>query len=72
MPRLLASSNGTRTTTRMELRRLTHIVASPMKECPKRLWLELYRRELSTNAIGGSAGFTAGGAVGSVARKRKT
>jgi len=39
------------------------------KQCPKRLWLEVYRRDLSTTAIGASAGFAAGQAVGEVARK---
>jgi hypothetical protein len=39
------------------------------RQCPKRLWLEVYRRDLSTDAIGVSAGFTAGQTVGAVARK---
>lgn len=30
------------------------------RQCPKRLWLEMYRRDLSTDAIGTSAGLTAG------------
>jgi hypothetical protein len=38
------------------------------RQCPKRLWLETYRRDLSTHAIGASAGFTAGRSVGEVAR----
>jgi hypothetical protein len=38
-------------------------------QCPKRLWLEVYRRDLSTKGTGASAGFTAGQAVGEAARK---
>jgi hypothetical protein len=38
-------------------------------QCPKRLWLEVYRRDLSTDAIGASAGLTAGQAVGEAARR---
>jgi hypothetical protein len=38
------------------------------RQCPKRLWLEAYRRDLSTDSIGASAGFTAGQAVGAAAR----
>src|SRR5476651_665849 len=39
------------------------------RQCPKRLWLEVFRRDLSTDDIGESAGFTAGRSVGEVARK---
>ncbi|HWS61576.1 MAG TPA: DUF2779 domain-containing protein, partial [Steroidobacteraceae bacterium] len=39
------------------------------RQCPKRLWLEVHRRDLSTHATGASVGFTAGQAVGAVARK---
>jgi len=39
------------------------------RQCPKRLWLEVFRRDLSTDSPGTSAGFAAGQAVGEVARK---
>src|SRR5450432_418880 len=39
------------------------------RQCRKRLWLEVYRRDLSTDTTGASAGFTAGQAVGEMARK---
>jgi hypothetical protein len=39
------------------------------RQCSKRLWLEVYRRDLSTTPIGASAGFTAGQAVGEAARR---
>jgi hypothetical protein len=39
------------------------------RQCPKRSWLEVCRRDLSTDAVGASAGFTAAQAVGEVARK---
>jgi hypothetical protein len=38
------------------------------RQCPKRLWLEVFRRDLST-AIGASAGLTAGRSVGAVVRQ---
>jgi hypothetical protein len=41
----------------------------PRLEDGGRLWLEVYRRDLSTDAIGASAGFTAGQAVGEAARR---
>src|ERR1700722_2268798 len=38
------------------------------RQCPKRLWLETYRRDLSTDAVGASARLTAGQALGDAAR----
>ena len=38
------------------------------RQCPKRLWLETYRRDLSTDAVGAGARLTAGQAVGDAAR----
>jgi len=39
------------------------------RQCPKKLWLEVFRRDLSTDSLGTSAGFTAGRSVGNVARQ---
>jgi hypothetical protein len=38
------------------------------RQCPKRLWLEIYRRELEVTSTATAASFTAGHQVGEVAR----
>jgi hypothetical protein len=38
------------------------------RQCPKRLWLEVYRRDLNDDRSGSAAGFNAGKTVGEVAR----
>ena len=38
------------------------------RQCHKRLWLEVFRRDLSTDSLGTSTGFTAGKVVGEAAR----
>ncbi len=72
MPRLLASSNSTRTTTRMELRRLTHIVAGPMKGCPQAAVVGTLPAGSVHQCHRGERGVYGRRAVGAVARKQKT
>lgn len=38
------------------------------RQCPKRLWLEVYRHDLNTDQTGNGVKFTAGASVGEVAR----